>query len=136
MLSKLCLSKAQNYDWEAIATAPCDSKGKVYKESQMGAKTFTTTSLEYTIFFWKYFASKSGRKKATDLASLIGNTQCGNFRIFCHSDFTWNQFWSFWSPKNCHFNHFSKYEFLFFGKNQNSKHTVYDLNISAKSDFT
>ena len=20
-------------------------------------------------------------------------TQCGNFRIFCHSDFTWNQFW-------------------------------------------
>ena len=51
LLSKLCLSKAQNYDWEAIATAPCDSKGKVYKESQMGAKTFATTSLEYKIFF-------------------------------------------------------------------------------------
>ena len=24
----------------------------------------------------------------TDLSSLIGNTQCGNFRIFCHPDFT------------------------------------------------
>ena len=39
--------------------------------------------------------------KFTDLGNLIGNTQISRF--FCHSDFTWNHFWSFWSPKNCHF---------------------------------
>ena len=39
----------------------------------------------------------------TDLGSLIGNTQCGKFTFFCHSDFTWNQLLSFWSLKNCYF---------------------------------
>jgi len=30
-------------------------------------------------------------------------------------DFTWNQFWSFWSPKNNHFDHLSSSEFWIFG---------------------
>jgi len=34
--------------------------------------------------------------------------------LHCHTDFTWNQFWSFWSPKNCHLDHFSSSEFLIF----------------------
>ena len=36
-------------------------------------------------------------------------------RFFCHSDFTWNQFWSFWSPKNYHCDHLSGSEFWTFG---------------------
>ena len=34
--------------------------------------------------------------------------------FFCHLDFTWNQFWSFWSSKNCCFNHLRSSEFWFF----------------------
>jgi len=35
--------------------------------------------------------------------------------FYCHSDFTWNQFWSFWSHKNCHhFDHFKKLLILTF----------------------
>ena len=36
--------------------------------------------------------------------------------FFCQSDFTWNQFWSFWRPINCHFDHLSSYEFWGFLK--------------------
>ena len=47
----------------------------------------------------------------------------------CHSGFTWNQFWSYWSPKKLSLHQFSSLEFLFFvtfssvkfPKNQNSK---------------
>ena len=51
----------------------------------------------------------------------------------CQSNLTWNQFWSFWCPKNCHFDHLSNSEFWIFGnfwhiqvsnsKNQDSKPT-------------
>ena len=36
------------------------------------------------------------QKSSIDLGTVIGNIQCRNFLIFCHSDFTWNQLWSFW----------------------------------------
>ena len=36
--------------------------------------------------------------------------------IFCHSDFTWNQCWSFWSPKNCHFWLFEQFWILNFSE--------------------
>ena len=36
------------------------------------------------------------------------------FGCFCVSDFTWNQFWSFSSPKNWHFDHISRSEFWIF----------------------
>ena len=49
----------------------------------------------------------------TDLGSLIGNST--QYRFFWHPDFTWNQFWSFWSPKNCHFVHLRNPEFWIFG---------------------
>ena len=35
--------------------------------------------------------------------------------LFCHSDFTWNRFWSFWSTKIYHFDHLSSFEFWIFG---------------------
>ena len=35
--------------------------------------------------------------------------------FFCHSDFTCNQVWSFWSPKNYHFTHLRSSEFQIFG---------------------
>ena len=36
--------------------------------------------------------------------------------IFCHSeDFTWNQFWSAWSSKNCYFAYLSSSEYWTFG---------------------
>ena len=38
-----------------------------------------------------------------------------NSWFFCQSDFTWNQFWSFWRPINCHFDHLSSYEFWILG---------------------
>ena len=48
-----------------------------------------------------------------------------------HPDITWNQFWSFWCPKHCHFFYFSSFRMIFgnywhihmwnFSKNQNSK---------------
>ena len=41
------------------------------------------------------------QKSSIDLGTVIGNIQCRNFLIFCHSDFTWNQLWSFWIPSNC-----------------------------------
>ena len=53
--------------------------------------------------------------------------------FYCHLiDFTWKQLWSYRSPKNCHFDHLSSYEFWIlenfshfqewnFFKNQNSK---------------
>ena len=33
--------------------------------------------------------------------------------FYCHHDFTWNQFWPIWSPKKCHFDRFSDFEFRF-----------------------
>ena len=52
--------------------------------------------------------------------------------FFCHLDFAWNQFWSFWNPRSCHFDHLSTSEFWiledfwhflvwYFSKNQNWK---------------
>ena len=35
--------------------------------------------------------------------------------FFYYSDFTWNQFWTFWSAKNYHFNTFGGCEFWYFG---------------------
>ena len=32
-----------------------------------------------------------------------------------HSDFLWNQFWSYWNHQNCHFHNFSCSEFWIFG---------------------
>ena len=60
----------------------------------------------------------------------IHNVEISGF--FCYSECMWHQFWSFWSPKNCHFDHMSSSEFSSFGyfwhfqvwnsqKNQNSK---------------
>ena len=68
----------------------------------------------YTKCEWK-LACKNG--SYTDLGSLIiiGNTQCENFRLFYRSDFMSNLCWSFWSPKNCHFDHLSSSEFWIFG---------------------
>ena len=45
-------------------------------------------------------------ENCTGLSNLIGNRYIHNVEIwgcFCHSDFAWNQFWSFWSPRdyNC-----------------------------------
>ena len=34
---------------------------------------------------------------------LTFHTQCGNFRLFCHSNFTWNQFWRMWKFTNAIF---------------------------------
>ena len=46
----------------------------------------------------------------TVILALVGKSnhilnfpQCGIFRIFCHSDFTWKQIWCFQKFKNCHF---------------------------------
>ena len=51
----------------------------------------------------------------TGLGSLIGITQCGNFRrFFSHSDFRWNQFWLFWSLGNRPFWPFEHLWFLNF----------------------
>ena len=36
----------------------------------------------------------------TDLGSLSGNTECETSGFCSRSEFTWNEFWSFWSPKN------------------------------------
>ena len=50
--------------------------------------------------------------------------------FLCLSGFTWNQWWSFWTPKNCYFDQLSSSEFSAFGyifkceifqNNQNSK---------------
>ena len=71
--------------------------------------------------------------------------------FFYHSDFTWNQCWSFEAPQNCHFDHLSSsefdfWEFLTFSSVkffQNSKFKakfvatpVFDLLKSSKIDFT
>ena len=50
--------------------------------------------------------------------------------FFCNLDFTWNQFWSFWSSKNCHFYHFSSSEVSDFGF-----FTLSNVWISQKSKF-
>jgi len=42
----------------------------------------------------------------------IHNDEISGF--FCLSDFTWNQFWSFLSLKNCHFDHLSCFELWIF----------------------
>ena len=56
----------------------------------------------------------------TVILALVGKSnhilnfpQCGNFRIFCHSDFTWNQFWCNQKFINCHFCSFRGSEFSF-----------------------
>ena len=67
--------------------------------------------------------------------------------FFFHSDFTWNQFWSFCSSKNCHFYHMMSSEFWIFGcfsrfqvwifqKIKIDEMTVVDPLKSAKTDFT
>ena len=55
----------------------------------------------------------------SDLSNLIGN-----FRIFPHSDFTWNKSWSFWSPKSAIFDHLCS-----------SKLTLLSVNFFQKSKF-
>ena len=58
--------------------------------------------------------NKSGRKILKFLwLGQLHSVEISGF--FCHSDFTWNLFWSFWSPKNCHFDHLSMSEFWIFG---------------------
>ena len=54
----------------------------------------------------------------TDLGSLIGNTQCGNFRIFLPLKSYVNSildFWSHWSSKNWRFDQMTESEFKIFG---------------------
>ena len=65
--------------------------------------------------FWGGLFSKSISTRNTDLVNLIGNTQWGSFRILCHSDFTWNQIWSFWIPQNWHFDQLRSSECSIFG---------------------
>ena len=55
----------------------------------------------------------AGKSRAQQLTLELHNVEVSGF--FCHSDFTWNRFWSFWSPKNCHLDHFCSSEFLIFG---------------------
>ena len=35
-----------------------------------------------------------------------------NTEVFCHYDFTWNQFWRMWKFKRCHFCNFRASEFM------------------------
>ena len=55
--------------------------------------------------------SEKENNASTDLGSLIGNMYS---EFFCHSDFMWNQFWSFWSPKNCNLDYLICSEFWIF----------------------
>ena len=68
----------------------------------------------------------------TDLGSLIEIHNVEISWFFWHSNFMWNQFWSFWSFKNCHLDRLISSEFWIFenwrhfkvwnfSKNQNSK---------------
>ena len=64
-------------------------------------------------------------------AAWLGRHNVEISGFICHSDLTWNQCWSFWSHKNCHFDHLSSSEVYIFGnfwlfqvwnsKNQSSK---------------
>ena len=42
----------------------------------------------------------------------LHNVEISGF--FYTSDFTWNQFWSFWNPKKCYFDHLSSSKFWIF----------------------
>ena len=52
-----------------------------------------------------------GKQRSTDLDSLIGITQCENFRIFFPLRFYVKSILVVLKPKNCHFDHFSMSEF-------------------------
>ena len=66
---------------------------------------------------WKWFGGKIGKISASVTWFHVKFEQSmWIFQdFFCYSYFTWNQFLSFWSPKNCHFNYISSSEFWIFG---------------------
>ena len=63
-------------------------------------------------------------------------TQCGNFIIFCPSDFTGNPFWGFLKCKIDHFDTFRGSESVVFLKlrEQNYTFSVFDVISSVRSD--
>ena len=88
------------------------------------------TLIEFDYDINKCWSFKGDPCKDFFLVFNIHNVEFSRF--LCHSDFTWNQFWSFWSIKNCHFDHLISSEFWTFGDfwqflvwnfstNQNSK---------------
>ena len=77
----------------------------------------------------------------TNWVFKVNLAQCGNSRIFCNSDFTWNQFWQVESPKNGHIGHFGRFQFWKFLTNSKLcnkivEMAVFDLLKSANIDFT
>ena len=63
----------------------------------------------------------------------IYRPQCGNFKIFYLSDFTWNQVWYFSGPQNYYLNHFRSSEFWVLGK---SSFQIFKCEILQKICFT
>ena len=79
-------------------------------------RVFHQSRIAWTIhkrtFSKRYRKKKQWRRKLWMIGEAQG-TQCGNWRIFYHSDFTWNWFRGFLKYKICHFNTFTGSEFWF-----------------------
>ena len=88
--------------------------------------------LEYLLSLHLNSRKKSNSfKVALSWVSLQHNVEISVF--FCRSDFTWNQFGSFWSSKNCQFDFMNFTEFWIFGYFDISKCEIPKKNLNSKA---